>query len=44
MYVYICLPFFVGTELNNQKARAEFINENLRIFLAFWLLSSVLVK
>ena len=27
---YICLPYFTGTELDNQKARAEFIIENTK--------------
>ena len=28
--VCICLPYFAGTELDNQKARAEFINKNTK--------------
>ena len=30
VYIYICLPYFAGTELDNQKVRAEFINENTK--------------
>ena len=30
-YSYICLPYFTSTELDNQTARAEFINENSKI-------------
>ena len=26
--IYICLPYFAGTEIDNQKARAEFIISN----------------
>ena len=28
--IYICLPYFAGTELDNQKARIEFIIENTK--------------
>ena len=28
--IHICLPYFIGTELDNQKAEAEFINENTK--------------
>ena len=36
MYIYvysiynICLPYFASTKLDNQKAGAEFINENTK--------------
>ena len=29
-YRCICLSYFAGTELDNQNARAEFINENTK--------------
>ena len=28
MYIYICLLYFAGTELNNQIAKTVFINES----------------
>ena len=31
IYIYICLPYFADTELDNQKAKTEFINENTKI-------------
>ena len=31
IYIYICLLYFAGTELNNQIARAVFITESTKI-------------
>ena len=31
IYIYICLLYFAGTELNNQILRAVFINESTKI-------------
>ena len=30
IYIYICSPYFADTELDSQKARAEFINKNTK--------------
>ena len=29
-YICMCLPYFAGTQLDNQEARAEFINKNTK--------------